>query len=449
MASPFKAAGGRDFLPVSDEDAWLKAATDAAPRPVLSGQEPVGGRPKETFSRPADRHDDAESRAIQSPDAWGQESELGEREGVGGQEDRRNQGQADRGVNQNVNAVSSSLVLQPVPQTEEEDENALLLSEGTVFIPSNELPQPGEGQTAGTADEARRQPARPTAREIPVPRDHRALNYGKNVDDKRDISAGNLPKDGDTRQAPKWTPHDGALSKIQGDSRPNSATTATGSLVHATPPASAAPPARELKVPSAPAMSSHPVAGTVVAAGSVMVPARDDHVTLPGPPDRGAPIAAAQATTNLSPAMTSSPAVVAGQPPGPDSEVDPSSQPDQPSLRRAATDLAGMGGGAVSVTLRPPTLGFVRLQMAVGPTGATHIQLIASTQGGYSALTAAAPGLAQHLANAGITIGSLRTAMQGDSGHGQSQQERRSDGGAPREREPLKDERDEQVLGYA
>ncbi len=166
-------------------------------------------------------------------------------------------------------------------------------------------------------------------------------------------------------------------------------------------------------------------------------------------PERSGRIAAAQAASSPAPMTASSPSIVASESSEPDAEINSAGQPDQPSLRRAATDLAGMGGGTVSVTLRPPTLGFVRLQMAVGPTGATHIQLIAATQGGYSALTAAAPALAQHLANAGITIGSLRTAMQGHSGHGQSQQEHRSGGGAPPELEHSKDDRDDQVLGYA
>ncbi len=108
-----------------------------------------------------------------------------------------------------------------------------------------------------------------------------------------------------------------------------------------------------------------------------------------------------------------------------------------------------MGGGSISVTLRPPTLGSVRVQMAIGASGATHIQLTAATHDGYSVLTAAGPALVQHLASAGITVGSLRTAMQGGSGHGQPQQESSRGHGAPPETNRADDEDEDRILGYA
>jgi flagellar hook-length control protein FliK len=149
----------------------------------------------------------------------------------------------------------------------------------------------------------------------------------------------------------------------------------------------------------------------------------------------------------LPPALPSAAAAAGAAPSGAGTAT--AAQADQPGLQRAAAGLAGMGGGSISVTLRPPTLGTVQVQMAIGATGAAHIQLTAATHEGYAALAAAGPALVQHLAGAGIAVGSLRTALQGGSGQGQQSQQQPRENGAPAETRRAEDEGDDRILGYA
>lgn len=158
--------------------------------------------------------------------------------------------------------------------------------------------------------------------------------------------------------------------------------------------------------------------------------------------------AAGLAALPLPPAPPSAAAAPAGAAPS-GAEAATAPQAGQPGLQRAAADLAGMGGGSISVTLRPPTLGAVQVQMAIGATGAAHIQLTAATHEGYAVLAAAGPALVQHLAGAGIAVGSLRTAMQGGSGQGQQGQEQPRGNGAPAETRRADDEGEDRILGYA
>ncbi|HTU54272.1 MAG TPA: flagellar hook-length control protein FliK [Acetobacteraceae bacterium] len=174
-----------------------------------------------------------------------------------------------------------------------------------------------------------------------------------------------------------------------------------------------------------------PAAGRDGRTRLVSVQAAAGLAALPGPP---APPSAAAASAGAAPSGAGTATAA---------------QAGQPGLQRAAADLAGMGGGSISVTLRPPTLGAVQVQMAVGATGAAHIQLTAATHEGYTALAAAGPALVQHLAGAGIAVGSLRTAMQSGSGHGQPGQEQPRGNGAPRETSRTEDEGEDRILGYA
>jgi hypothetical protein len=170
-------------------------------------------------------------------------------------------------------------------------------------------------------------------------------------------------------------------------------------------------------------------------------------LTAPTSSDNRSRLAAVQTASALTSSSLSSAPYAAATPASAGTAAP--SQADQPGLQRAAADLAFMGGGSISVTLRPPTLGSVQVQMAIGATGAAHIQLTAATRDGYSALAAAGPALVQHLAGAGVTVGSLRTAMQGGSGQGQPQQEHPRGNGAPLETSRTDNDGEDRILGYA
>lgn len=122
---------------------------------------------------------------------------------------------------------------------------------------------------------------------------------------------------------------------------------------------------------------------------------------------------------------------------------------EQPNLQRTVVNLAASGGGKVSVTLRPPALGSVHVQMTISPMGATHIQLIAATHEGYSALTAAGPALVQHLASAGVTVGSFSTALQSGFGRGHGREPPAAQRMADVRAEAIHPETDDGALGYA
>ena len=433
-----KTAAPRGSLPTSDPGAWLKAAADAAAQRAApdrnSAKDPATGRPLER-THP---HGDAESPAIRGRDVNGSEGEL-----VYGDGDQS-------GTDHGIEATSVSSASHSFPLATRDDGSASASGEGPVSIPSSGVPQAGGRRERRATDRVEKKLAPPSASGTAIPQDHHAEGRARDADNEHEAPAGKSPEDGRVRQGARRAVHGGSLSKAKGESRSDNGVFATRNGATPTPHAPAASSGQRPTAPAIPMTSPHVATGAAFASAPGAISAQqNDGITWPGSPDGSGRVVAAQSGTGPASTMASSPATVAGVSAGPDGETGSAGQPDQPSLRRAATDLAGMGGGSVSVTLRPPTLGFVRLQMAVGPTGATHIQLTAATQSGYAALTAAAPALAQHLANAGVAIGSLRTAMQGGSGHGQPQQDHRQRGGAPLEREHSKDDRDDQVLGYA
>jgi len=434
------------LLFASNPAAWLKAETDAAARLAA----PDRNSAKDTAIRkPLERtnpHGDAESPAIQGCDANGSEGKLVDGEG--------DQSRTD----QDIETTSASSAPHSFPCAARDDGSASTLGKGANSIPSSDRPRASarqaqratDGQAQRATDGVEKPFAPSSPSETAVPQDHLVEDRARSANNEHDIPEGKSNKDGHVRPDAGRAAHGETLSKAKGDNRSKDHILTIRKRVFPTPHAPAESSGQRLTAPRIPTVSPHAASGMAVAGDSGIISAQqNDGIASLASPDSRSRILAVQTSTGLSFTMASSNSTAASASSGPNAEVESAGQPDQPSLRRAATDLVGMGGGTVSVTLRPPTLGLVRLQMTIGSTGATHIQLTAATQSGYAALTAAAPALAQHLANTGIAIGSLRTAMQGDSGHGQPQQEHRHRGGPSLELEHFKDDRDDQVLGYA
>lgn len=102
----------------------------------------------------------------------------------------------------------------------------------------------------------------------------------------------------------------------------------------------------------------------------------------------------------------------------------PASDPQTPNqapqglLQQTAASLALDKGGTAHVTLHPPTLGRVTVQVTMASSGAAHIQITAATPDGYAALATSSTALLHHLADQGVTVGSMQMQMQGDTGRG-------------------------------
>lgn len=96
----------------------------------------------------------------------------------------------------------------------------------------------------------------------------------------------------------------------------------------------------------------------------------------------------------------------------------PPGQPAQTLLQQTTAGLALDNGGMAHVTLHPPTLGRVTVQVTMAPSGTAHIQITAATSDGYAALTASNAALLNHLADRGVSVGSMQMQMQSDAGHG-------------------------------
>jgi len=90
--------------------------------------------------------------------------------------------------------------------------------------------------------------------------------------------------------------------------------------------------------------------------------------------------------------------------------------PGQPLLHHTAADLVTDGGGTARIVLTPPTLGHVEVRVTMAASGAAHIAITAATADGYAALTASHAGLLQHLAQRGVSVGSVQTQLQGNAG---------------------------------
>jgi hypothetical protein len=125
--------------------------------------------------------------------------------------------------------------------------------------------------------------------------------------------------------------------------------------------------------------------------------------------------------------------------------------PAQDQLRHTAANLATDGGGTARIVLTPPTLGHVEVRVTMAPSGAAHIAITAATADGYAALTASHAGLLQHLAQRGVSVGSVQTQLQGDAGKNGTSGE----GGRQRHNQPtpaapwVKKGQDETVIAYA
>ena len=279
------------------------------------------------------------------------------------------------------------------------------------------------------------------------PRDHDPAGHGDGAVAEADKKPG--PRhSGVSNASGGRAPETKAASAPVAASAPAAAAAAAGSAA----PAAAATAAGGASATSSPAPLAA-ASGALVSVGqadgkpAVAIPAPDGRTRL-----ASTQAAAGIGALPLPPALPSAAASAGAAPSGAGTAT--AAQAGQPGLQRAAADLAGMGGGSISVTLRPPTLGTVQVQMAAGATGSTHIQLTAATHEGYAALAAAGPALVQHLAGAGIAVGSLRTAMQGGSGQGQQSHGQQSHGqprgnGAPAGTRRAEDEGEDRILGYA
>lgn len=127
--------------------------------------------------------------------------------------------------------------------------------------------------------------------------------------------------------------------------------------------------------------------------------------------DRDSIVLATSATSGtVAPSLTPPPTVhgaVGAQDPDP---------PGQPLLHHTAADLVTDGGGTARIVLTPPTLGHVEVRVTMAASGAAHIAITAATADGYAALTASHAGLLQHLAQRGVSVGSVQTQLQGNAG---------------------------------
>ena len=125
--------------------------------------------------------------------------------------------------------------------------------------------------------------------------------------------------------------------------------------------------------------------------------------------------------------------------------------PAQVHVHQAAVELAQLGGGTARVTLHPPTLGTVMVQVALGTGGAAHIQITATTPDGYAALAASSAALHQQLTQSGIPVASLETHFQGggQQENASSGQQRRDEGDAPARRSAAFENPDQTVIAYA
>ncbi len=88
----------------------------------------------------------------------------------------------------------------------------------------------------------------------------------------------------------------------------------------------------------------------------------------------------------------------------------------QELLHHTTTNLVTDGGGTARIVLTPPTLGHVEVRVTMAASGAAHIAITAATADGYAALSASHAGLLQHLAQRGVSVGSVQTQLQGNAG---------------------------------
>lgn len=146
----------------------------------------------------------------------------------------------------------------------------------------------------------------------------------------------------------------------------------------------------------------------------------------------------------------------------------PPSSPESPAVpQQIATTVVGLAqeaGSSARIHLHPAALGEVTINVQVTHAGVVNVHMTASQPAGAQALSGGAQSLAQHLAQAGFTPGSIHTAMQAPAGHappahsgggaqgGAGQNSRGQNGGqeqpAPRQ-PPGQAEQDETVTAYA
>lgn len=127
-------------------------------------------------------------------------------------------------------------------------------------------------------------------------------------------------------------------------------------------------------------------------------------------------------------------------------------QAPQILLQQTAAGLALDKGGTAHVTLHPPTLGRVTVQVTMASSGTAHIQITAATPDGYAALTSSNAALLHHLADKGVTVGSMQMQMQADTGRGGSPggDQRRPESHQPMPTTPwVPRSPDEAVIAYA